>query len=86
MCGSGNNLEEIAHFLTPFVKNYDEYSEGCYEKFLIGSEKVLDFFNTQISTLDKWSETAINEVIDRAKRVRFTNAKNWYALACCIAW
>ncbi len=65
--GSGNNLEEIAHFLIPFVRNYAEYSDGCYEKFLIGSEKVLDFFNTQISILDEWSETAINEVIDRAK-------------------
>ena len=65
--GSGNNLEEIAHFLIPFVRNYAEYSDDCYEKFLIGSEKVLDFFNTQISMLDEWSETAINEVIDRAK-------------------
>jgi glutamyl-tRNA synthetase len=63
---SGNNLSEISKFIQPFVKNFDNYNNDDFEKYLLESGDVIDFFLSELALIDNWNEESIELIIQKA--------------------
>ena len=66
-CGSGNNLTEISDFIKPFIEDFEKYDEKDYEKHLLGSETVLNFFISNVLNQEDWTVDNLAELIEQAK-------------------
>ena len=66
-CGSGNNLTEISDFIKPFIEDFEKYDEKDYEKHLLGSETVLNFFILNLLNQEDWTVDNLAELIEQAK-------------------
>jgi glutamyl-tRNA synthetase len=66
-CGSGNNLTEISDFIKPFIKDFEKYDEKDFEKHLLGSETVLNFFISNLPNQEDWTVDSLAELIEQAK-------------------
>ena len=66
--GSGNNFSEISNFIKPFVVDFNEYNKADFNKHLLGSENVLNYFKESILSIDDWNEGTFEEIINSAMR------------------
>ena len=65
--GSGNNLSEISSFIKPFVIDFEDYNKDDFDKHLLESRDVLNFFEESIKSIDFWKEEIFEEIINSAK-------------------
>ena len=66
--GSGNNFSEISNFIRPFVVDFEEYNKADFDKHLIGSENVLNYFKKSIQSITDWNEATFEEIINSAMK------------------
>jgi Glutamyl- and glutaminyl-tRNA synthetases len=64
--GSGNNFSEISNFIKPFVIDFDEYDKADFDKHLLESERVLNYFKESIHSISDWNEAIFEEIINSA--------------------
>tara|TARA_X000000950_G_scaffold156715_1_gene192239 strand:- start:36157 stop:37440 length:1284 start_codon:yes stop_codon:yes gene_type:complete len=65
--GSGNNLSEISSFIKPFVMDFEDYNKDDFDKHLLESRDVLNYFEESIKSIDFWKEEIFEEIINSAK-------------------
>ena len=65
--GSGNNLSEISSFIKPFVMDFEDYNKDDFDKHLLESRDVLNYFEESIKSIDSWKEEIFEEIINSAK-------------------
>jgi len=56
-------LAGIAEDLRPYFFNVDSYDEKAEKKFLIGSEKALEFIQRKLNGLEIWDEPSIDSAL-----------------------
>ena len=56
-------LAGIAEDLRPYFFNVDSYDEKAEKKFLIGSEKALEFIQRKLNGLETWDEPSIDSAL-----------------------
>ena len=66
--GSGNNFLDISNFIKPFIHDFDEYNKSDFDKHLLGSDSVLNFFKDRINSLNDCSESAFEKIINDAMK------------------
>ena len=66
--GSGNNFLDISNFIKPFIHDFDEYNKSDFDKHLLGSDNVLNFFKDRINSLNDCSESAFEKIINDAMK------------------
>ncbi len=66
--GSGNNFLDISNFIKPFIHDFDEYNKSDFDKYLLGSDSVLNFFKDRINSLNDCSESAFEKIINDAMK------------------
>ena len=66
--GSGNNFSEISNFIKPFVIDFDEYDKADFDKHLLESESVLNYFKESIHSISDWDEAIFEEIINSAMK------------------
>ena len=66
--GSGNNFSEISNFIKPFVIDFDEYDKADFDKHLLESESVLNYFKESIHSISDWGEAIFEEIINSAMK------------------
>ena len=64
---SGQNLSEIANFISPYFNDLDSYDTDAAKKFLYDSEEVLLFLQKKLSVVSDWNEANIAQILDDAK-------------------
>ena len=66
--GSGNNFLEISNFIKPFVVDFEEYNKADFDKHLLGSENVLNYFRESVQSINDWNEATFEEIINSAMK------------------
>jgi len=66
--GSGNNFLEISNFIKPFVVDFEEYNKADFDKHLLGSENVLNYFRESVQSINDWNEVTFEEIINSAMK------------------
>ncbi len=66
--GSGNNFSEISNFIKPFVVDFEEYNKADFDKHLLGSENVLNYFRESVQSINDWNEATFEEIINSAMK------------------
>ena len=67
MRSSKPNLLGVAQALIPYFSELSSYDEGAANKFLIGSEAVLEFVQRKLNDLEEWNEDSIDKVLKEAQ-------------------
>jgi len=67
MRSSKPNLLGVAHDLIPYFSELNSYDEKAANKFLIGSEAVLEFVQRKLNGIEQWTENSIDSVLKEAQ-------------------
>jgi len=67
MRSSKPTLAGVASDLRPYFFSVNEYDEKAANKFLIGSESVLEFIQRKLDGLNAWDEKCLDEVLQEAQ-------------------
>ena len=69
MRSSKPTLLGVAKDLIPYFSNIDSYDEKAANKFLSGSESVLEFVQRKLNNLEAWNEESIDHALQEAQTV-----------------
>tara|TARA_B100001093_G_scaffold473361_2_gene497208 strand:+ start:472 stop:1869 length:1398 start_codon:yes stop_codon:yes gene_type:complete len=67
MRSSKPTLLGVAKDLIPYFSNIDSYDEKAANKFLSGSESVLEFVQRKLNNLEVWNEESIDHALQEAQ-------------------
>ena len=67
MRSSKPNLLGVANDLIPYFSELNSYDEKAANKFLIGSEAVLEFVQRKLNGIEHWTENSIDSVLKEAE-------------------
>jgi glutamyl-tRNA synthetase len=67
MRSSKPTLLGVAKDLIPYFSNIDSYDEKAANKFLSGSESVLEFVQRKLNNLEAWNEESIDNALQEAQ-------------------
>ena len=67
MRSSKPNLLGVAQDLIPYFSELNSYDEKAANKFLIGSEAVLEYVQRKLNGIEEWNETSIDNVLKEAQ-------------------
>ena len=67
MRSSKPTLLGVAKDLIPYFSNIDSYDEKAANKFLSGSESVLEFVQRKLNNLEAWNEESIDHALQEAQ-------------------
>ena len=67
MRSSKPNLLGVAQDLIPYFSELNSYDEKAANKFLIGSETVLEFVQRKLNSIEQWNETSIDNALKEAQ-------------------
>ena len=67
MRSSKPNLLGVAQDLIPYFSELNSYDEKAANKFLIGSETVLEFVQRKLNGIEKWNESSIENALKEAQ-------------------
>jgi glutamyl-tRNA synthetase len=67
MRSSKPNLLGVAQDLIPYFSELSSYDEEAANKFLIGSEAVLEFVQRKLNGLEEWNEDSIDKALKEAQ-------------------
>tara|TARA_Y100001935_G_scaffold239807_1_gene227799 strand:+ start:837 stop:2234 length:1398 start_codon:yes stop_codon:yes gene_type:complete len=68
MRSSKPNLLGVAHDLIPYFSELNSYDEIAANKFLIGSEAVLEFVQRKLNGIEEWNENSIDNFLKEAQK------------------
>ena len=69
MRSSKPTLLGVANDLIPYFSEIDSYDEKAANKFLSGSESVLQFVKRKLNSLEAWNEESIDHALQEAHTV-----------------
>jgi glutamyl-tRNA synthetase len=67
MRSSKPTLLGVAKDLIPYFSNIDSYDEKAANKFLSGSESILEFVQRKLNNLEVWNEESIDHALQEAQ-------------------
>ena len=67
MRSSKPNLLGVAQDLIPYFSELNSYNEKAANKFLIGSETILEFVQRKLNSIEQWNETSIDNALKEAQ-------------------
>ncbi len=67
MRSSKPTLLGVAKDLIPYFSQVESYDEKAANKFLIGSESVLEFVQRKLNSLEVWNEESIDHALNEAQ-------------------
>ena len=67
MRSSKPNLLGIAEDISPYFSELNSYDEKAVNKFLIGSEAVLEYVQRKLNGIEEWNESSIDNVLKEAQ-------------------